>query len=851
MADISLPSRSRGGSGGRGGGIKLPSVRDVQTVNPAAARDPGVRMTPAAFGAVQDPTAAGRALAEVAKVGTEYAKFEDRREQREAQLWQLKSLSEARNQWSTTLSEMGAAAEEGAPGFEKNVETAFDKYSTEALANAPERIRDEYGVRLGMLKGGLLEKAGDFARTSRVNKNVRDYERGTDADTNTVLNDPSQFKSTLDLRLGILNEMEIPADKRAILQRSAETTLSEAALSGRITVMKDPRGALASLNSGEWDKLLEPNKKLALIRLAEMTSAVSKADANAMLRDHTASLRATGVGVPGTVDKVMSAYDAKDMPRILADIDLAKRFHNSYQQLAYAQPGDMVKTLESFKPKPGQTNFADQQRDFEDLRNAAQHLMQRRADDPYGYAASMPQVQALTKEATGPDAARAVVRANLAGQEALGIPKVQQRVLGKAQAQGMVADLMSKPPADRSAALLQMQDTYKDQFPDVMRDLSDKNFNGMGLDPRTMVLASVAGNPALSQQMATVLQAGSKQLRDGLLPADVSATEKAVRTALTPWTRTVQAGAFGAEREPMLNGIAAAVEDLAISYVRNGEDPTTAAKRASDAVINDRYTVQDSYYIPKDAPDGIPYQPGNIDGFLRKQTTREALEAAGVRPFGSGPSIRPTQEGELPFGVKQRTKLYPGEDEFFRANPKTSGMAADDEAVILNPYSGLSPQESQAVARNEAARVHMRKKDLTPTFDVTPEQRSQFKGTVYEKDERALRQTIAARIFSGDPSAKDATPEQRAFVARNLTDVLPPNLELERERTLRTAINSGYWVTNANGTGTYLMLPFRGGGALPAVRADGSRYEYSFREASDKGAPRFGVDTSPEMRASP
>lgn len=106
-------------------------------------------------------------------------------------------------------------------------------------------------------------------------------------------------------------------------------------------------------------------------------------------------------------------------------------------------------------------------------------------------------------------------------------------------------------------------------------------------------------------------------------------------------------------------------------------------------------------------------------------------------------------------------KPYGSEDEFFKKNPTVAGMAAEDDRIILNPYSKLSASEKAAVAKNEAYRIYMRQKDVNPSFKVTQDQMSMFTGTAYAKDEKSMKQTIIARILSGDPSAK-ATPEQIA-----------------------------------------------------------------------------------------
>lgn len=111
-----------------------------------------------------------------------------------------------------------------------------------------------------------------------------------------------------------------------------------------------------------------------------------------------------------------------------------------------------------------------------------------------------------------------------------------------------------------------------------------------------------------------------------------------------------------------------------------------------------------------------------------------------------------------------RDKLYPGEDEFFRKNPHVAGMAADDDKVIINPYSPLSWDEKAAVAYNERARIVMRKSSERPAFDLTPEQAKRF--GAYSPNQQDVRETVAARILSGDPSAGEPTKEQAAYVER-------------------------------------------------------------------------------------
>ena len=96
--------------------------------------------------------------------------------------------------------------------------------------------------------------------------------------------------------------------------------------------------------------------------------------------------------------------------------------------------------------------------------------------------------------------------------------------------------------------------------------------------------------------------------------------------------------------------------------------------------------------------------------------------------------------------------------QYFNSNPHVSGMAAEDNRIILNPYSKLSPKESKAVGINEAVRLYLRQNKVNPDFELTPEQKKTF--TNYSKDPIDIQHTIIGRIISGDPSVGKTTKEQ-------------------------------------------------------------------------------------------
>ena len=120
---------------------------------------------------------------------------------------------------------------------------------------------------------------------------------------------------------------------------------------------------------------------------------------------------------------------------------------------------------------------------------------------------------------------------------------------------------------------------------------------------------------------------------------------------------------------------------------------------------------------------------------------------------------------KLPKGIEMR-KPYQGEMDYFSKNPKVSGMATEDGKVILNPFTGLKPEEYPSVAITEAARVLITKEPaLKPDFQLTDRQISFLDSSTYRNaSEEDRKATIAARILSGDPSAGVPTPEQQVYV---------------------------------------------------------------------------------------
>lgn len=131
---------------------------------------------------------------------------------------------------------------------------------------------------------------------------------------------------------------------------------------------------------------------------------------------------------------------------------------------------------------------------------------------------------------------------------------------------------------------------------------------------------------------------------------------------------------------------------------------------------------------------------------------------------------------------RQRYQIVSAEDEglleYFKQHPNVAGMAIGEglngiegqRRIVHNPYSTAisNPNDPrwEALDRVESIRHYMDETNYAPTFKFSPEQiryrQTELKGTPYETNDRAWRQSIISRIAVGDTAGLNITPEQQA-----------------------------------------------------------------------------------------
>lgn len=126
------------------------------------------------------------------------------------------------------------------------------------------------------------------------------------------------------------------------------------------------------------------------------------------------------------------------------------------------------------------------------------------------------------------------------------------------------------------------------------------------------------------------------------------------------------------------------------------------------------------------------------------------------------------QPGLLNYGQPEYGRNpFESELSWFKSNPHVGGMAAEDNHVVMNPYSSLNNEQKKSVYLNEMARLLMRNKQIEPpTFGTTDSQNDYFgkinNGQSYGSMQD-IRETIAARLATGDSSAKTPSLDQLIY----------------------------------------------------------------------------------------
>lgn len=205
-----------------------------------------------------------------------------KREDEKGRAWAIDALSQARLHWSTQLLERQASAAEGADGFTQTFVGDFDKFSKDALENAPtDSARQYMHERLSSMRTELGEKAINFEATARIDYRDNKFNSAIDNTQKLMMTDPSQFDVGVSELVAVIDSSELPPAAKANMRVKAIGSVALAAVTSQMqrspTAFMQSIGMGGDKNGAGLVKGETGNKAFDLLPFAERTKVMGQA----------------------------------------------------------------------------------------------------------------------------------------------------------------------------------------------------------------------------------------------------------------------------------------------------------------------------------------------------------------------------------------------------------------------------------------------------------------------------------------------------------------------------------------------------------------------------------------------
>lgn len=294
---------------------------------------------------------------------------------------------------------------------------------------------------------------------------------------------------------------------------------------------------------------------------------------------------------PLTLDTLLKAYPPDEA---------AQRYtqYRDGQQLAVdvstikGMPSDQINTLVQSRAPVAGPGFAQSQHDQAILAQASAHILEQRTSDPSAYVATNAVAVKTAQQAfvanPTPATAQMYAQTSIAEQTRLGIPKPQ--ILTKLQATSIEDQIKANNGAQADSVIQQQAQLWGPQWGSVFGQLKD-------IPPVAKVLGYLGDTVDTStrQQIMQASQVKIEDLKDGLVPANVTAASQALQAKAEPFAATMAYTVGGAQTFSALYDSA---ERLSYTYMRQGSTPADAAAKAFSNVMGKNFTVRGSSRIP-------------------------------------------------------------------------------------------------------------------------------------------------------------------------------------------------------------------------------------------------------------
>lgn len=329
---------------------------------------------------------------------------------------------------------------------------------------------------------------------------------------------------------------------------------------------------------------------------ARQMQAISRAELSARVSDaQSAYLSGFDFESPPSASEFVASYGAEEGAERYAQFVKTQDIGTAIRQVAMASPEERAQLVEQFRPaKDGvaEDGFAVDAKLYGTLLNSASRLGEELQNDPATYVVSRsPLLMKAAEEASSgdPAAVEAYATAMIAEQQRLGAP--EPKLLTSRQAAGIAAAFQNTEDGGSNAAQVieQLQQQWGKNWPTVYKQLQDK------LPGAALVIGSGVDEQTAAT-LARIAPMKTAELKVGLESTDTKDAKDALNEGMAEFRNTL-AGQVGGERT--FSTLYNEAERLAYAYMGQGKGPRDAVELAKKALIDDKYTLQGTYRVPK------------------------------------------------------------------------------------------------------------------------------------------------------------------------------------------------------------------------------------------------------------
>lgn len=422
-------------------------------------------------------------------------------EDEDGRIYAQKAISEIRLKRLKELQDAELSGEplDGLTGrLSQGVEDDFKAY-TEADSEgraAPSRAGHYLELAKADVLGDLSLSAQRLEGTDRVNRRIASIGETLRNAATAAATDPTLFPKLWAEGNALIDSTAMPFEARE-KARGDLRSVAASAISGMIE--RNPYAAANQLESGQWDKYLDPNDRVSLYNGAQAGIRSREAEAKQRANEaKAAQAEAARVALEGADDalafvaagnvptpEILTNYSPERILALTGSEKAAKKAADAFARgegirelLNAGTPAERAKVIEDWRTKAADPeNYQFNQDTLRILESGAADLNEKLVKDPGGVAQMSTRVQDAIKTGSGVN----IVAASYAEQERQGIPDFQRKPLSNAYAAQVAEQISTLPPDQQAGAMQELAKSYGSYWPDVLRQIGDKLPSGLAI----------------------------------------------------------------------------------------------------------------------------------------------------------------------------------------------------------------------------------------------------------------------------------------------------------------------------------------------------------------------------------